>query len=90
VQQSSLVGWLESHVARSSAYRLTDVYRLFVEGTEYSVEIFENDVEPSYRYIARVTNVKTGRSSGLGNGGATPEEALVLFHWDSIIEGGHE
>lgn len=85
MQHASLVGWLENHHLNSNAYRVIDTYRLFIEGVEYVVEIFDNDVESPYRYTVRVTHMETGRSSELGNGGATPEEALDVFHWQDIL-----
>lgn len=87
----SLISWLESHIEHSNAYRVVDTYRVSTQGVELEVRILlQSDVPEEYAYIVEVENLQSGETSQHGNGGNSPEEALDLFHWHSILPTGKE
>lgn len=82
----SLIGYLESQIDDSNVYRVVDTYRVFSRGTEIEVRIMlQHDVSADYSYLVEVENLKAGEKSQHGNGGASPEEALDVFHWQTIL-----
>lgn len=81
-----IIGWLESHLENSNAYKVVETYRVFTRGVELEVRILDQYDEPDeYRYLVEVENMETGERSQHGNGGATREEALDVFHWNSVL-----
>lgn len=87
----SLVSWLESHLDHSNAYRVVDTYRVSTRGVELVVRILlQSDVPEEYAYIVEVEDLQSGEISQHGDGGDSPEEALDLFHWHSILRTDEE
>lgn len=83
----ALIDFLERTVKHSNAYRIAESYRIYVSSRAYDVAVLDQGPNhDEYRYAVEVQDLDTGEISRHGNGGSTPQEALDVFHWHSIIK----
>lgn len=79
------------YIEGSEVYTITEMHSVQAHGMTLRVEVLEQDREGApYRYFVRVKNETTGSWSYHGNGGATPEEALDVFHWNEVAPAPEE
>ena len=85
MSSENLVPWLEGRIPHSNAYKVSDTYVIYVSGERLTVQVLDLGKDSDkYRYAVHVRNESTGVFSELGNGGATPQEALDVFHWQEV------